>query len=106
MLITYDSTADILYIELRRFPANDSIEVEKGVTIMLDKERRVVGIEVLQAREHIGMEQLRSVILRDLAWDTSSGIGPDYRPPVDLATQRPLAPPNGRMAKQEGRSPP
>ena len=80
MLITYDSTADTLYIELRRFPASDSADIEQGITVLLDRERRVVGIEVLQAKERLGMEQLRSVTLRDLAWDTSFSIGPDFRP--------------------------
>lgn len=80
MLITYDSEADVLYIELRRFPAHDSVDIEQGITILLDKERHAVGVEILHAKEKLGMEQLRSVTLRDLAWDTSAGIGPDYRP--------------------------
>lgn len=36
MLITYDSEADVLYVELRHVPAEDSLNIEEGVTALLD----------------------------------------------------------------------
>ncbi|MBI2849956.1 MAG: DUF2283 domain-containing protein [Chloroflexi bacterium] len=69
MLITYDSEADVLYIELRRVPAEDSSDVEEGVTALLDKDGHIVGLEILDASERLGQEQLRSVTLKDLAWE-------------------------------------
>ena len=69
MLITYDSQADILYIELRQFPAADSIDIEEGVTAELDDKGHIVGLEILDARERLGAEQLRSITLKDLAWE-------------------------------------
>ena len=55
MLITYDSQADILYIELRQFPATDSIDIEEGVTAELDDKGHIVGLEILDARERLGL---------------------------------------------------
>ncbi|MBI2830555.1 MAG: DUF2283 domain-containing protein [Chloroflexi bacterium] len=69
MLITYDSEADVLYIELRRVPAEDSTDIEDGVTALLDKQGHIVGLEVLDASERLGPEQLRSVTLKDLTWE-------------------------------------
>ncbi|MBI2860606.1 MAG: DUF2283 domain-containing protein [Chloroflexi bacterium] len=69
MLITYDSEADALYIELRRVPAEDSIDVEEGVTALLDGDGHIVGLEILDASDRLGQEQLRSVTLKDLAWE-------------------------------------
>lgn len=69
MLITYDSEADVLYIELRRVPAEDSTDIEEGVTALLDGQGHIVGLEILDAGERLGQEQLRSVTLKDLAWE-------------------------------------
>ncbi len=69
MLITYDSEADVLYIELRRVPAEDSTDIEEGVTALLDGQGHIVGLEIIDAGERLGKEQLRSVTLKDLAWE-------------------------------------
>ncbi len=69
MLITYDSEADILYIELRKVPGEDSTDIEEGVTAILDQHGHIVGLEILDAGERLGKEQLHSVTLQDLAWE-------------------------------------
>ena len=69
MLITYDSKADILYIELRGVAAADSIDIEEGVTAELDDQGHIVGLEILDAGERLGIGQLRTVTLKDLAWE-------------------------------------
>ena len=69
MLITYDSEADILYVELRPVPAEDSTDIEDGVTALLDDQGHIVGLEILDASERLGREQLRTVTLKDLAWE-------------------------------------
>ena len=71
MLITYDSEADILYVELRKVPATDSQDIEEGVTALLDDDGHIIGLEILDASERLGKEQLRSVTLKDLAWETA-----------------------------------
>ena len=67
MLITYDGEADILYLELRRVPAADSIDIEDGVTALLDEQSHIMGLEILDASERLGREQLYSVTWKDLA---------------------------------------
>ncbi len=75
MLITYDSEADILYIELRSVPAEDSTDIEEGVTVLLDHEGHITGLEILDASERLGKEQLHSVTLKDLAFEPSLSKG-------------------------------
>jgi uncharacterized protein YuzE len=75
MLITYDSEADILYIELRKAPVTDSEDVEEGVTALLDDDGHIVGLEILDASERLGKEQLHSVTLKDLAFEPSLAKG-------------------------------
>jgi len=71
MLITYDNEVDILYIELRSVAAEDSTDIEEGVTVLLDREGHITGLEILDAAERLGKEQLHSVTLKDLAFDPS-----------------------------------
>ena len=75
MLITYDSEVDVLYIELRPVPAEDSTEVEEGVTAPLDQDRHIIGLEILDASERLGKENLHSVTLKDLAFEPSLSKG-------------------------------
>lgn len=71
MLITYDNEADVLYIELRPVIAEDSTDIEEGVTVLLDREGHIIGLEILDAVDRLGKEQLRSVTLKDLAFEPS-----------------------------------
>ena len=75
MLITYDSESDILYIQLRSVAAEDSTDIEEGVTALLDREGHIVGLEILDASDRLGGEQLHSVTLKDLAWEPSLSQG-------------------------------
>ncbi len=75
MLITYDSEVDVLYIELRPIAAEDSSDVEEGVTVLLDREGHIVGLEIIDASERLGKEQLHSVTLKDLAFEPSLSKG-------------------------------
>lgn len=69
MRIWYDGEADALYILLREVQAADSLDVEEGVTVDLDEEGHIVGLEMLDASERLGREQLHSVTLENLAWE-------------------------------------
>ena len=75
MLITYDSESDVLYIQLRSVAAEDSTDIEEGVTALLDLDGHIVGLEILDASERLGKEQLHSVTLKDLAWEPSLSKG-------------------------------
>ena len=66
MRITYDPEVDALYIALREGVADDSMDVEDGVTVDLDAGGHILGVEVLDARRRgVGLdsfvvEQLRA----------------------------------------------
>ena len=71
MKITYDREVDALYIQLTATKPARGMDIEEGVTIDLDAKGHLVGIEILDASERLGKEQLHSVTLQDLAFDQS-----------------------------------
>lgn len=54
MQITYDVEADVFSIELRAVPARDTIDIEEGVSVLVDEDGHIVSLEVLDARERLG----------------------------------------------------
>jgi len=53
MKINYDPEVDALYIELRNVTAMKNVDIEEGVTIDLDKDNHIIGIEILDASEKL-----------------------------------------------------
>jgi uncharacterized protein YuzE len=66
MRISYDPSVDVLYIELRSAVAEDSIDLEEGVTADLDGDGHVIGIEFLDARTRLGPDALATIALERL----------------------------------------
>ena len=66
MRITYDPEADALYIKLREATPRESMDIEEGVTVDLDNEGHVIGIEVLDASKRLTPEELTSVSYENL----------------------------------------
>ena len=66
MKITYDKEVDALYIRLRNATPSDSKDIEEGVTVNLDKEGHIVGIEILNASEKLGLESLLNVSIENM----------------------------------------
>ena len=66
MKITYDPEADALYIELRDARPADSMDVEEGVTVDLDNEGHIIGLEVLDASKRMTLEDLTNVSYENL----------------------------------------
>ncbi|MDA8334275.1 MAG: DUF2283 domain-containing protein [Peptococcaceae bacterium] len=66
MKITYDQDVDVLYIELREAEPKDSIDLEEGITVDLDENKHVIGLEILDARERLGEKSLVSLSLEHL----------------------------------------
>ncbi len=75
MNITYDHEVDALYIQLTDKKPARGVDIEEGVTVDLDKQGHLVGIEILDASERLGKEQLHSVTLKDLAFEPSLSKG-------------------------------
>ena len=64
MRIEYDNEADALYILLK----NDSTPVDgrdagEGVVVDFDKQGHIVGLEVLDAADKLGLESILTVTL-------------------------------------------
>lgn len=66
MKITYDREADALYIQLREVEVRDSLDVEEGVTVDLDRDGHTIGIEILDASKRLTPEELTNVSFENL----------------------------------------
>jgi uncharacterized protein YuzE len=66
MRIEYDREADALYIHLRQVPVEDNIDIEEGVTVDLDAQKHIVGIEILDASTRLSPEELSQVSVENL----------------------------------------
>jgi uncharacterized protein YuzE len=71
MRISYDKEVDALYVHLRKVRPSHGVDIEDGVTVDMDAEGHIVGIEVLDASKRLGREQLHSVTLENLAWEST-----------------------------------
>ena len=58
MKIEYDQQADALYIQIRDAYASDNLDIEDGVSIDLDKEGHIIGLEILDVSKRLSIEEL------------------------------------------------
>ena len=65
MKIEYDQKADALYIQFRGVLVEDNVDVEEGVTVDLDKEGHIVGIEILSARKRFGAKAIANISIEN-----------------------------------------
>ena len=66
MKIEYDREADALYKQLRKVLPVDNLDIEEGVTVDLDGGGHIIGIEVLDAVERLGLEALLNVSIENM----------------------------------------
>lgn len=71
MKIEYDKAVDALYILLRDVAPADTADVEEGVTIDLDADGHIVGIEILDASERLGLESLLNISIENMPLETA-----------------------------------
>jgi uncharacterized protein YuzE len=64
--IEYDKEADALYIQLREVSVDDNIDIEEGVTIDLDEEKHIVGIEILDVSKKLSLKDLINITIENL----------------------------------------
>ena len=69
MRIEYSKQVDALYIHLREAPVAESRDVEEGVTLDFDAEGHIVGLEILDASERMGLSSLVNVSIENLPLD-------------------------------------
>ena len=66
MKIEYSKGIDALYIRLKESKVADSIDIEEGVTVDLDENRHIVGIEILDASEKLELSNLINITIENL----------------------------------------
>ena len=66
MRIEYDKEVDALYIRLRDVKPVHNMDVEEGVTVDLDGDGHIVGMEILDAAEKLGLESLLNVSIENM----------------------------------------
>ena len=72
MKIEYDREADALYILLRDARPVDTTDIEDGVTIDVDEKGHIVGIEILDATDRLGLESLVNVSIENMPVEAAS----------------------------------
>ena len=60
--VEYDSKADAMYIWVRKAKYDISEELAENVVIDLDKNGRIIGIEVLDASKNLGKELVTRIL--------------------------------------------
>ena len=70
MKIEYDKEADALYILLKDAPVNDNIDIEEGVSVDLDENRHIIGIEILGASKKLSLENITTITIVNLPVET------------------------------------
>lgn len=60
MKLHYDQASDSLYIELSEKPGVDSDEVQEGVVLDYDENRRLVGIDIQHASRTVDLSRLEA----------------------------------------------
>ena len=60
--VEYDQKADAMYIWLRKAKYDISEELAENVIIDLDKNGRIIGIEVLDASKNLGKELVTKIL--------------------------------------------
>ena len=69
MKIEYDKEADALYIQLREAIVEDNIDIEEGITVDLDENRHIVGIEILDASKKLSLKDIVNITIENLPVD-------------------------------------
>ena len=67
MKIEYSRDADALYIKLREAKITDSRDIEEGVTVDLDENGHIVGLEILDASERLDISDLVNISIENLS---------------------------------------
>jgi uncharacterized protein YuzE len=70
--IEYDREADALYIQLKEAEVGDNSDIEDGVTIDLDENRHIIGIEILDASKKLSLRDLVNITIENLSVETAA----------------------------------
>jgi len=66
MKIEYSKNVDALYIKLREAKITDSVDIEEGVTVDVDENGHIVGLEILDASEKLAISDIVNISIENL----------------------------------------
>ena len=66
MKIEYSKNVDALYIKLREAKITDSVDIEEGVTVDVDENGHIVGLEILDASEKMDISDIVNISIENL----------------------------------------
>lgn len=66
MQIEYDPEADALYIRFRKAKPTDNVDIKDGLTVDLDAQQRLIGIEILDVSHRLPPNTLASVTVQNV----------------------------------------
>lgn len=72
MKIEYDPEADALYIQVREARPDDNIDIEEGVSVDVDENGHIVGLEILDASKRLSPSDLASITIQKLPLETTA----------------------------------
>jgi uncharacterized protein YuzE len=64
--IEYDAEADALYIRFREVTPADNLDIEEGVSVDVDADNHIVGLEILDASVRMSPAELGNVLIEGL----------------------------------------
>ena len=70
--IEYDPEADALYIQVREADVGDNIDIEDGVSVDVDADRHIVGLEILDASKRLTASELSNIVIQRLPLEPTS----------------------------------
>jgi uncharacterized protein YuzE len=70
--IEYDPEADALYIQIREADVGDNIDIEDGVSVDVDADRHIVGLEILDASKRLTASELANIVIQRLPLEPTS----------------------------------
>jgi uncharacterized protein YuzE len=66
MRIEYDPEADALYIRFREVKPSTNVDVEDRITLDIDGEKRLIGIELLDVSRRLPPDCLATITVQNL----------------------------------------
>lgn len=67
MKIEYEAEADAIYIQLKDKKAEDNVDLEEGLTVDLDENKSIIGIEILDVSKKLSKEELSKITIENFA---------------------------------------
>jgi uncharacterized protein YuzE len=71
MKIEYDKEVDALYIRLQEKHVNRTVEIEDGINIDLDKNGKLIGIEILNATDRYSLSDIFNIATENLILESN-----------------------------------